>query len=235
MEAMQTSPALSSQSNSMTAPAFFHAMPETLADLQERLGFVPLERIRFRPYPGTARETDVLAALEGPRKRRCELIEGVLVEKPMGYRESSLALFLAVALDGFVRPRNLGLISGEAGAVQLFGGLIRIPDVAFTSWDRLPGRRVPDAPIPALVPDLAVEILSRSNTLAEMARKRQEYFTAGVRLVWEIDPDARTVSIYTGADTVRVLGAGDTLDGGAVLPGFTLPLPELFAELDRQG
>jgi Uma2 family endonuclease len=68
-----------------------------------------------------------------------------------------------------------------------------------------------------------------------MARKRLDYFTAGVRLVWEIDPDARTVSVYTGVDTFRTLTAADTLDGGAVLPGFTLTLRDLFAELDRQG
>ena len=74
--------------------------------------------------------------------------------------------------------------------VWLFRGLVRIPDVAFTSWERLPGRRVPPEPIPELAPDLAVEVLSQSNTEAEMTRKRGEYFAAGVRLVWLVDPDA---------------------------------------------
>jgi Uma2 family endonuclease len=208
---------------------------ETLADLLDRLGGIPLKRIRFRPSPGTATEADVLAALALPRKQRCELVEGVLVEKAMGYRESALALFVAVTLDAFVRPRNLGLVTGEAGTVRLFAGLVRIPDVAFTSWDRLPGRRMPSEPIPTLAPDLAVEVLSPSNTRAEMERKRQDYFTAGVRLVWQVDPDARTVSVYTGVDTVTVLTTRDVLDGGHVLPGFALPLHALFAELDRQG
>jgi Uma2 family endonuclease len=208
---------------------------ETLADLIARLGGIPLERVRFQPYPGTATEADVLAAMASPRKRRCELITGVLVEKAMGYRESVLAGFLLGILNAFVIPRNLGVVSGEAGAIRLFGGLVRLPDVAFTSWDSLPGRCLPTTPIPALVPNLAVEVLSASNTSAEMDLKRQDYFTAGVQLVWEIEPNARTVSVYTSVRAVRVLTSSDTLDGGTVLPGFTLALHDLFAELDRQG
>lgn len=219
----------------MSAAVRSPAPIETLADLLDRLGNVPLERIRFRPYPGTATEADVRAALQGPHERLCELVEGVLVEKAMGYRESALAVFVIMMLEAFVRPRNLGMVTGADGTVRLMAGLLRIPDVAFTSWDRLPGRRCPTTPIPTLAPDLAVEVLSISNTPAEMARKRLDYFTAGVRLVWEIDPNTRTVSVYTGVDTVRVLTSGDTLDGGAVLPGFTLPLRDLFAELDRHG
>jgi Uma2 family endonuclease len=219
----------------MSVGVFSPAPIETLADLLDRLGNVPLERILFRPYPGTATEADVLAAMHGPRERLCELVDGVLVEKAMGYRESGLAGFLLGLLNTFVIPRNLGLVTGADGTVRLMAGLLRIPDVAFTSWDRIPGRRRPAAPIPTLAPDSAVEVLSNSNTPGEMARKRLDYFTAGVRLVWEIDPDARTVSVYTGVDTVRVLTIADTLDGGAVLPGFTVPLRDLFAELDRQG
>jgi Uma2 family endonuclease len=89
--------------------------------------------------------------------------------------------------------------------------------------------------VPQLAPDLAVEVLSPSNTRAEMARKRGEYFRAGVRLVWEIDPRKRGVRVYTAADQFTDLSAGDALDGGTVLPGFTLPLADLFAELDRHG
>ena len=219
-------------SATLTAPG----LPETVAELIERLGHIPPERIRLQPPPGTATEADVLAALEAPRKRLCELIDGVLVEKPMGYTESVLASLLIELLNAFVRSRNLGLVTAPDGTIRLWAGRVRIPDVAFFSWDRLPGRRLPDEPIPTLSPDLAVEVLSRSNTPAEMRLKRQDYFTANVRLVWEIDPEARTITVYTTIDLpAAVLTAGDTLDGGAMLPGFTLPLRELFAELDRQG
>ena len=86
-----------------------------------------------------------------------------------------------------------------------------------------------------MAPDLAVEVLSAGHTPAEMARKRQEYFAAGVRLVWLVDPEARTAEVYTNPNQSTVRHEADTLEGGAVLPGFALPLRELFAELDRQG
>ena len=208
---------------------------EDFAELLDRLGHVPPERIRLQPPPGIATEADVLAALEAPRKRICELIDGVLVEKASGYSESVLATCLIVSLNTFVRPRNLGLVTAPDGTIRLWAGRVRIPDVAFTSWERMPNRRRPPEPIPSLAPDLAVEVLSISNTAAEMNLKRQDYFTAGVRLVWEVDPGTRTVSVYTASAESVVLTATAILDGGTVLPGFALPLRELFAELDRQG
>src|SRR5262249_22770061 len=137
--------------------------------------------------------------------------------------------------NAFVIPRNLGVVTGPDGTVELMAGLVRIPDVAFTHWDRLPGRRRPANPVPPLAPHLAVEGLSPSNTPPEMGAKRQDYFAAGVEAVWEVDPDARTVAVYGSVAAVTTLGETETLDGGPVLPGFTLPVHDLFAELDRQG
>lgn len=119
--------------------------------------------------------------------------------------------------------------------MRLFPGLVRIPDVVFVAWDRLPGRRVPRKPIPDLVPNLAVEVLSASNTEREMLRKVGEYFRFGVELVWLIDPQDRTARVYHSPTEVKVLGEHDALDGGTVLPGFELPLADLFGELDQQG
>ncbi|MBL8797342.1 MAG: Uma2 family endonuclease [Planctomycetia bacterium] len=205
-----------------------------MAEVLERLGNIPLCRVRFRPFPGTATEDDLLR-VAAQEDRLCELVDGILVEKGMGFRESLLVAALAALLRAFVVPRNLGLVSGPDGTMRLFAGRIRIPDVAFISWARLPGGRVPTEAIPDLVSDLAVEVLSASNTPGEMARKRREYFTAGVCLVWEVDPEARTVAVYTAPDEPVVLTQDQTLDGGDVLPGFALPLREFFAELDRQG
>lgn len=207
---------------------------QTLADLIERLGGVPLDRIRVRPALGTATIHHLLDVRER-EGRLCELVEGVLVEKTMGYMDSCLAVILSRILSTFVSQRNLGLVSGADGTMALTTALVRIPDVAFTSWDRLPNRRMPPNPVPHLIPNLAVEVLSRHNTPGEMRVKRHDYFTAGVQLVWEVDPVRRTVAVYTSETAVVTLGVDDTLDGGAVLPGFVLPLRELFAELDRQG
>ena len=171
----------------MTSVLTVVATIDTLAHLLEQLGGIAPGRVRFRPAPGTAIEKDILE-VEAHEDRLCELVDGVLVEKAMGWRASLLASVLITLLSNFVRPRNLGLVTGEAGMVWLASGLVRIPDVAFVSWDRLPNRRVPSDPIPAVAPDLAVEVLSAGNTPGEMARKRQEYFAAGVRLVWLVDP-----------------------------------------------
>lgn len=212
-----------------TAPATI----ETFADFVERLGGIPLERIRFRPVPGTATESDVLE-VERRENRLCELVDGVLVEKPVGYRESLLAVAISTYLNQYVLPRNLGLVTGEGGMVRLFPGLVRIPDVAFVRWESIPGGQVPSEPIPDLAPDLAVEVLSRSNTPKEMRRKRSEYFDAGVQLVWIVDPEARSVSVFKAPSESQQLTAADTLTGHPVLSGFSLPLSELFSHLDRQ-
>lgn len=218
----------------MTAVVTSIAAIVTLADLLEQLGGIAPERVRFRPVPGTATEKDVLA-IHDHEDRLYELVDGVLVEKAMGLRESLLAGAFIEILRGFVRSQNLGLVTAPDGMMRLAAGLVRIPDVAFIAWDRFPYRRVPTEPIPDVAPDLAVEVLSPGNTPGEMARKRQDYFAAGTRLVWQVEPNKRTVEVFTAPDQSTVLYEADTLEGGTVLPGFTLPLQELFSELDLQG
>jgi Uma2 family endonuclease len=204
----------------------------TVDDLLHELGDVPPSRVRLHPFPGQATVQDVLD-VHAREKRLCELVDGTLVEKPMGLRESIIAIALASALRDFVIARKLGVVSGEAGMMRLFAGLVRIPDVAFISWDRLPGGRVPKDPVPMLAPDLAVEVLSPCNTRREMERKRREYFGTGVRAVWMVDIDARTFEVYTAPEGPVTVDESGVLDGGEVLPGFSLKLSELFAELDR--
>jgi Uma2 family endonuclease len=117
--------------------------------------------------------------------------------------------------------------------MEVLPELVRLPDVAFVSWQRLPNG-VPREAIPDLAPDLAVEVLSRTNTRAEMRRKRRDYFQGGVRQVWMIDPEARTVQVFKSEESFVELTAADTLDGGEVLPGFQLAIAEVFAELDAR-
>ncbi|MDB5288775.1 MAG: hypothetical protein JWL69_16, partial [Phycisphaerales bacterium] len=123
----------------------------TVGDLLDRLGNVPPGRVRYYPLPGTATESDVID-IEARENRLCELVDGVLVEKAMGFNESYVALLIATALNNFVVPKNLGIVTGEAGMMRLFPGLVRIPDVAFVSRGRLPGGRLSTDPIPSLVP-----------------------------------------------------------------------------------
>lgn len=106
---------------------------------------------------------------------------------------------------------------------------MRLPDVCFVSWARLPGRKLPAGAIANLVSDLAVEILSPSDTKSEMDRNRLEYFAAGVRMVWKIDRTTKTAESFTSPDQKTEIASDGVLSGGDVLPGFTLALPMLFA------
>ncbi|WP_435019483.1 Uma2 family endonuclease [Tundrisphaera sp. TA3] len=205
----------------------------TMHDLLEELGGIDPIRVRLDPPPGTATEAQLIQA-NARNGKIYELVDGTLVEKGMGYAESVIALLLGGFLNGFVIPRNLGIVSGPDGMMRLYAGTVRGPDLAFASWDRIPGRRFPTEPIAGFAPDLAVEVLSVSNTRAEMDRKRAEYFQAGVRLVWEVDPRARVVAVHESTGESTRIDERGTLDGGAVLPGFALDLADLFAGLDRQ-
>ena len=202
----------------------------TVADLFSRFGPILHRRIRQDPPPGRATEQDVLD-IRNREDRLYELVEGVLVEKTMGVQESFLAVLLAQLLSEFVLGRDLGFVLGADGMARLAPGLVRIPDVSFVSWQRVPERRVPRVPMLGVAPNLAVEVLSPSNTAQEMDRKLRDYFAAGVQQVWYVDPVPRTVRVFTTADQPTLLQEDGTLKGEPVLPGFTLSLRDLFARL----
>lgn len=204
---------------------------EMMDELLESLGGVSPKRVRVDPPPGTATEADVLRILDRTN-RLFELVDGTLVEKVMGAKESFIAIELAILMGIYQRAHgDRGMILGSDGTLRIMPGMVRIPDVSFTFWDRLPGRRVPVEPIPPIAPDLAVEVLSPGNTTGEMNRKLREYFLSGVREVWFIDPDARTARLYRGPEQVERVEPDGEIDGGELLPGFRLPLADLFAKL----
>jgi Uma2 family endonuclease len=205
---------------------------ETLADLLDQLGGIDPRRVRASPPLGMATEKDVLRLLNR-ENRLYELVDGVLVEKVLGLMESAVAMALGRNLVSFTAENDLGFVTGEAGTLRLMPGLVRIPDVAFISWAQLPTHEYPTKPIPNLYPDLAIEVLSKGNTEEEMAHKLKDYFLAGTRLVWFVDPETRTVQVYTSPEDSVTLTEVDTLDGGDVLPGFTLPVKDVFARVPR--
>jgi len=206
----------------------------TIADVQARLPGFPADRIRVYPTPGTATEQDLLEA-ESRSNRICELIDGTLVEKAMASRESMLAAELIYSIRGYLDTRKFGAVLAPDGLLKILPEQIRAPDVSFIRWERFSGGQLPEAAIFAVVPDLAVEILSEGNSEDEMDRKLRDYFQAGVRLVWYIEPKSRTARAYTAVQDWTEVGPNDSLQGGEVLPGFELPLAQLFACLDRRG
>jgi Uma2 family endonuclease len=199
----------------------------TAADLLTHFGAIVLSRIRHDPLPGKATEEDLLRVNER-HDALCELVDGALVEKAMGNYESLLAMALGRFLSDFVAEHELGIVLGADGMLRLRAGLVRLPDLSFISWQRLPDRSILTSPIWDVAPDLAVEVISRSNTREEMERKLSEYFAAGVRLVWYVHPTSREVWAYTASDRMLVLDENQTLNGGDALPGFSLPLKKLF-------
>ncbi len=207
---------------------------DTIADLLHRLGGIPASRVRLIPTPGTATEKDVIA-VHDRTNRLCELVDGVLVEKVMGFDESIYTRLLAGALLKYLERHDLGKLVDADGMVRLFPGLVRIADVAFISWKRFPKKTRKRGEIPTVAPDLVVEVLSKGNTRREMKRKLDEYFRAGVLMVWYVDPKRRTVTVFTDRGHSILLEEDDQLEGGDILPGFTISIKDWFAEAERTG
>lgn len=207
---------------------------ETVAELLEHLGDIPAHRVLWKPYPGTATERDMIAAESALRKRLCELIDGTLVEKAAGLYESWIGGLIGHFIEGYRDHRDLGISFGPDVPLRIYSGRVRMPDVSFVRWEKLPDRELPAEPITDLVFDLAVEVRSAENTHREMECKRRDYFRAGVHLVWEVTPKNQSARIYTSPDQFQEIGPDGSLDGGDVLPGFTLSLSQLFARAGRQ-
>ena len=203
----------------------------TVADVLARLDDIPADRIRLVPAAGKATPKDALRIREKEGKL-CEVIDGVLVEKPMSYFESLIAAMLVRYLDEFVERFDLGIVTGADGPLFVDPKQMRYPDVAFFSWSKFPGRVLPVDSILDHVPDVSVEVISPSNTRKEMERKRRENFAGGCKLIWEVFAGDRRIDVYTSPDQFVSRRDGDTLDGGDVLPGFALEVTKLF---DRAG
>ncbi len=202
---------------------------DTLQDLLDRLGGVPASRVLMRPAPGRATVADVIRNIDGGDKRLVELVDGTLVEKSRGTWKSYLAALIGARISS--HAEGLGMLLGANGALEIAPGLVRIPDVSFTFWDKLPKRKVPTVSIPRLVPDLAIEVYSPGNRRGEMRRKLGEYLGAGITEVWMVYPKSRTIRVYrAGAESVHY-AVGDTLVS-TVLPGFQIELAKVFAKLE---
>jgi len=164
-----------------------------------------------------------------------EVVDSQVVEKaPMGALEVWIASRLDQAMGAFVTANRQGRIVTEM--LFVMDGdrdLKRRPDVAYVSFDRWPrGRRIPRTAAWEVVPDLAIEVVSSSNTADEVLAKVQEYFQSGVRRVWVVYPSTEQVYDYDAPTSVRILARAEDLDGGAVLPGFRFPLATLFEDED---
>lgn len=188
---------------------------------------------RSAPGPTTVEELDRWAGDPG------EIIDGVWVPKyPDGkvtgasFAHGVVVIRIARLLADAVEPRRLGVIGGAESAFLLRRDpdLVRCADVAFVSAARLTSGIQPGAA--RMAPDLAVEVRSPSDRNAKVAQKIKHYLQHGTRVVWDVDPEARTVVVHRPDALPAHLGGDDLLDGGDVLPGFAVPTAALFADLD---
>jgi Uma2 family endonuclease len=145
--------------------------------------------------------------------------------------------FLLYVLGVHVRNHNLGFVGPELRCV--FGPMTcrrgYVPDIAFISRERVPRGDARSFVPFRLPPDFVIEVLSPEQNVGRFTEKLQFYLRHGVRLVWVVDPIAETVTVHRPDDDPVTLTAGDTLDGADVVPGFTLPVADIFAQLTLDG
>ncbi len=167
----------------------------------------------------------------GYEDRSIELLEGEIVEmsKPSGLH-GQIAMRLSLKIANHVVDNGLGIVTAaETGFILERNpdgrDTVRALDIAFLSSARVPAV-LPDQLVD-IAPDLAVEIVSRSNKVVDMHRKIRQLLAAGTVLVWIVHPETRTVEVHSHSGA-KTLEAGDTLNGGDVLPGFEIPVREIF-------
>ena len=165
-----------------------------------------------------------------PHEGRWELIDGAPVEKtPSADESSSVGATILGILWSHVRAGRLGRLYGADGGFVLFPDrpTVRVPDAAFVRAERAPQGEARRS-FPRLAPDLVVEVISPSDRASEVVAKLEMYQEAGVPLIWLVDPEKLTVTVIESGRSTRVLQAADTLDGGDMLPDFTVPVAEIF-------
>lgn len=158
-----------------------------------------------------------------------ELVKGEVIEMaPPGGVHGGVAVNIASALHVYVRQHDLGRVVVESGfRLESDPDTVRGPDVAFIRRERIPQGGLPRAFF-TVAPDLAVEVVSPSDTAVELEAKVHDYLRAGAQRVWVFYPDSRRVAVYRPDGTTRWYGEDETLEDEELLPGFSLPLREVF-------
>jgi Uma2 family endonuclease len=156
-----------------------------------------------------------------------ELVDGEIIASPSGVYSSAVATRISYLLQMYTDKNPVGLVMGADVGIRLPDGNVRSPDVSVVRMEKLPGGKPPRS-FGAFAPDLAVEVLSPSDSPRLVADKIGEYLQCGVSLVWLVDPDAKSVTIFRSLTDVRSLQSGDTITADPVLPGFSCAVERFF-------
>jgi Uma2 family endonuclease len=173
------------------------------------------------------------ARMTDPPGVRSELVRGRVIRMPPAKtRHGRLAGFIHARLEAFAREHRLGEATAEGGyLLRRNPDTVRAPDAAFIAFERLPGGELPEDAYVEGAPDLAVEVVSPSETDAGVAEKVADWLAAGAERAWEVRPRTRTVTVHRRDRPPRTLGIDDTLtsdDAAFAVAGFALPLTEIF-------
>lgn len=211
---------------SISLPDYGCQPGRALAELACQIGDFPIERIRFSPLPGAATKHDLIRLIDNEGKH-CELIHGTLIEKAIGSFEGVLAGWIVTHFNNYLVNNEIGIAFGDRTPIEFAPHLIYEPDCGIILSSRFPRGEYPvEVPIVNLIPNLAVEVISISNTKQE--RKLASYFECGVQEVWYAYPKQMQVYQFVPGQTPQVLG----IDGSLVtslLPGFSLSVKTLFS------
>lgn len=179
--------------------------------------------------PAPARIVTAEEFLHMPENRGAELVDGAIVEKHMGNESSWLGLEIGYLIRAFLQVHKLGRVFGSDNGLRIWPGRpnhVLKPDVTFVR-----NRRRPVKGWQTVVPDLVVEVVSPNDEAEELERKLADYREAGIALIWVVYPGTQSAHVLTPGQRIEVPRTG-SLDGGEVLPGFSLSLPDLFAGLE---
>ena len=185
---------------------------------------MPAEPAYVPPVTASPLTAEELLYLHLPDKQ-AELVQGVLiVREPPGARHGQVAMELGRRVANHVADHRLGTVyAAETGfTLRRSPDTVRAPDVAFVRRDRVP--EIDRTGYPDLAPDLVIEVLSPGDRPGAVLAKVADWLDAGTRLVWVVDPERRSARVYREDGTETTLAAEDSLDGEAVLPGFSCPL-----------
>jgi Uma2 family endonuclease len=163
-------------------------------------------------------------------KKHCELINGELrMMSPAGGQHGSITINIAVALTVFIRQHNLGIaLAAETGFLLTQNpDTVRAPDFAFIPATRIPAEGISPKFL-TIIPALVVEVLSPNDHAIAISEKIEDWLKFGVDQVWVVNPKLKNISIHTADNNPAVLREGDILNGGAILPGFSHPVADIF-------
>lgn len=217
---------MSTSSPASSFEDFDPVRPFTLVELAERFGDIPANRICMSPPPGQATEEDVLY-YDDHEDRLFELVDGTLIEKTMGSYESRIAGKIFGFLFIYMQAHPLGELFPGDGQLKLRNKRIRIPDVAFVTNERVHQSDFKKARIASMSPNLAVEVISESNSKKEMDDKLKEYFATGSEEVWYVYPKTRELHQFTSL-AAPVVHREDGVVTMRLLPGFELAVKQIF-------